>query len=62
MQSTLPMGMVADVRREVNLRLDLFKDGGLILGPTHQIQLGMAGAHRDVPVTIVIGFLITIYD
>ncbi|MFN2284148.1 MAG: uroporphyrinogen decarboxylase family protein [Anaerolineae bacterium] len=39
-QSTLPFGTVDDVRREVELRLDLFKDGGLILGPTHQIQAG----------------------
>lgn len=39
-QSTLPFGTVEDVRREVELRLELFKDGGLILGPTHQIQAG----------------------
>jgi len=39
-QSTLPFGTVEDVRREVALRLELFKDGGLILGPTHQIQAG----------------------
>ncbi len=39
-QSTLPFGTLEDVRREVKVRLDLFKHGGLILGPTHQIQVG----------------------
>jgi uroporphyrinogen decarboxylase len=39
-QSTLPFGTVADVQREVQLRQDLFADGGLILGPSHQIQAG----------------------
>lgn len=39
-QSTLPFGSVEDVKREVMLRLELFKDGGLILGPTHDIQVG----------------------
>lgn len=38
-QSTLPYGTVADVEREVARRLELFKDGGLILGPTHAIQV-----------------------
>ena len=37
-QTTLPKGTVADVRGEVELRKELFKDGGLILGPTHAIQ------------------------
>ncbi len=37
-QSTLPFGTRADIRREVELRRELFRDGGLILGPTHQIQ------------------------
>ena len=39
-QSTLPFGSVEDVKREVELRLKLFKQGGLILGPSHQIQAG----------------------
>ena len=39
-QSTLPFGSVEDVCREVALRQGLFPDGGLILGPTHQIQVG----------------------
>ena len=39
-QSTLPYGTVDDVRREVELRLQLFDKGGLILGPTHAIQVG----------------------
>jgi uroporphyrinogen decarboxylase len=37
-QSTLPFGTQEDVRREVGLRQELFRDGGLIIGPTHQIQ------------------------
>ncbi len=37
-QSLLPFGTVEDVRREVELRKELFKDGGMILGPTHAIQ------------------------
>ena len=37
-QSTLPFGTRDDVRREVELRQELFRDGGLICGPTHQIQ------------------------
>ncbi len=39
-QSTLPFGSVDDVRREVEMRLELFDKGGLILGPSHQIQAG----------------------
>ena len=39
-QSTLPFGTVDDVRREVELRQRLFPDGGLIIGPTHAIQVG----------------------
>ena len=39
-QFILPFGTIEDVRREVKLRLELFKDGGMILGPTHQIQAG----------------------
>ena len=39
-QSTLPFGSVEDVKREVELRLELFGQGGLILGPSHQIQAG----------------------
>lgn len=39
-QSVLPFGTPADVRREVELRLELFSEGGLILGPTHAIQVG----------------------
>ena len=39
-QGTLPLGSVADVEREVRRRLDLFPKGGLILGPTHAVQVG----------------------
>ena len=39
-QSTLPHGSPADVEREVQRRLELFREGGLILGPTHAIQVG----------------------
>ena len=39
-QTTLPAGSCEDVCREVELRQRLFHTGGLILGPTHQIQVG----------------------
>ena len=39
-QHTLPFGTTDDVRKEVLTRLDTIgKDGGLIIGPTHFIQL-----------------------
>jgi len=39
-QRTLPFGTPDDVRREVRLRLETAgKDGGLIIGPTHHVQL-----------------------
>ena len=39
-QYTLPFGSPEDVREEVRLRLEtLGKDGGLIIGPTHHVQL-----------------------
>jgi uroporphyrinogen decarboxylase len=39
-QHTLPYGTPADVSAEVRLRLQTIgKDGGLILGPTHNVQL-----------------------
>ena len=37
-QKLLPEAAVDEIRREVELRLGLFADGGLILGPTHLIQ------------------------
>ncbi len=39
-QHTLPFGTVDDVIREVQLRQKLFKDGGMIIAPTHAIQAG----------------------
>ncbi|MFA7368373.1 MAG: uroporphyrinogen decarboxylase family protein [Kiritimatiellales bacterium] len=39
-QSTIAFGTPADVEREVKRRLELFKDGGLFIGPTHAIQVG----------------------
>ena len=38
-QTVLPWGKPADVEYEVGRRLDLFPKGGLILGPTHAIQV-----------------------
>lgn|ERR1039458_277242 len=39
-QHTLPFGTSQDVSNEVRMRLDtLGKDGGLIIGPTHHVQL-----------------------
>ncbi|MFO7636620.1 MAG: uroporphyrinogen decarboxylase family protein [Clostridia bacterium] len=39
-QSVLPFGTVEDVRNEVALRKELFREGGLIVAPTHHIQAG----------------------
>lgn len=39
-QRELAFGTVEDVEREVQMRLDLFPKGGLILGPSHAIQPG----------------------
>jgi uroporphyrinogen decarboxylase len=39
-QTTLPHGSVEDVENEVQRRLDLFPDGGMILGPSHAVQVG----------------------
>lgn len=39
-QYTLPFGSPSDVKKEVLSRIEIFrKDGGLILGPTHHVQL-----------------------
>ena len=39
-QSTLPFGTPGDVRNEVRTRLKTIgKGGGLIIGPTHHVQL-----------------------
>ena len=39
-QYTLPFGTPAEVEQEVMARLEtLGKDGGLIIGPTHHVQL-----------------------
>lgn len=38
-QTILPFGTVADVERETRWRIELFAEGGLILGPTHAIQI-----------------------
>jgi uroporphyrinogen decarboxylase len=38
-QTTLPFGTTDDICHEVKLRQELFQDGGLILGPTHHIQV-----------------------
>jgi uroporphyrinogen-III decarboxylase len=39
-QTTLAWGTPEDVKREVRRRLELFPRGGLILGPTHAVQVG----------------------
>ncbi len=40
-QNTLPFGTAEDVRREVQERIDVLgRDGGYILGPSHNIQAG----------------------
>jgi uroporphyrinogen decarboxylase len=37
-QKVLPFGTPAQVRMETQQRLELFADGGLIFGPSHQLQ------------------------
>ncbi len=39
-QSTLPYGTPEEVRKEVELRKELFKEGGMIIAATHNIQVG----------------------
>jgi uroporphyrinogen decarboxylase len=39
-QTTIAFGSPSDVEKEVARRLDLFRDGGLFLGPSHAIQVG----------------------
>lgn len=39
-QSTLAWGKPDEVEREVRRRIDLFPKGGLVLGPTHAVQVG----------------------
>jgi uroporphyrinogen decarboxylase len=39
-QNTLPFGTKEEIVREVELRKQLFRDGGMIIGPTHDIQVG----------------------
>ena len=38
-QEVVPFGAPQKVRDEVQLRLELFHDGGLIIGPSHQLQV-----------------------
>ena len=39
-QTLLPNLSETEVRHEVRRRLDLFPDGGLLLAPSHAIQVG----------------------
>ena len=39
-QSTLPFGTEQEVKEEVEKRKRLFRDGGMVIAPTHQIQVG----------------------
>ena len=39
-QSTLPFGSKQNVIDEVEKRKKMFKDGGMVIAPTHQIQVG----------------------
>jgi len=38
-QTILPFGTLDDVIRETEWRMEMFRDGGLILGPTHAVQV-----------------------
>jgi uroporphyrinogen decarboxylase len=37
-QSTLPFGNAEDVRRDIKVRCDLAKHGGLLIAPTHMVE------------------------
>lgn len=37
-QSTLPFGSVDDVRRDIQMRCELAKNGGLLIAPTHMVE------------------------
>jgi uroporphyrinogen decarboxylase len=39
-QTVIAWGKPSDVKYEVDRRLELFKDGGLFIGPSHAIQVG----------------------
>lgn len=39
-QNTLPFGTLEEVRKEVELRKELFSKGGMIIAATHDIQVG----------------------
>lgn len=54
-QHTLPFGSADDVRREVTARLaTLGKNGGLIIGPTHHVQL-------DTPIENLLALVETVH-
>ena len=54
-QHTLPFGTPADVRREVLERLTTVgRNGGLILGPTHHVQLDTPMANFDAMVETIV--------
>ena len=40
-QSLLPKGSPEDIRREIELRKELFRHGGMIIGPTNVMQIDM---------------------
>jgi uroporphyrinogen-III decarboxylase len=55
-QQTLPFGGPADVRAEVMQRLQtLGRDGGLIIGPTHHVQLDTPVENVQALVETVVG-------
>ncbi len=55
-QFTLPFGTPEDVRREVRLRLETVgADGGLIIGPTHHVQLDTPMANFRAMLEEIIG-------
>ncbi len=55
-QHTLPFGTADDVRREVQTRLETVgHDGGLILGPTHHVQLDTPMENFHAMVETIVG-------
>ncbi|MCL1830083.1 MAG: hypothetical protein FWG21_01490 [Oscillospiraceae bacterium] len=56
-QSTLPFGSVDEVIYEVNKRKELFKDGGMVIAPTHQIQVGTPLENIEAMYRAIGGFI-----
>ena len=52
LQKTLPYGTVADVKRETEMLIDMGRNGGYILSPSHAVE-------DDVPLENMLAFIET---